>query len=318
MLEIILNDFLDKSSGIFEYDGLLFKLVEASPSDRALVEAAYSDFRTRNTAVPITEFTPQGIDIKLNKFIAAARSGLGIMTVTDQRTGVTLGLAGLTWMDAEQTKVEVNRVLLREHQNNGYGTRILNALMSLAFDKLQLDSLYSENLSFNTAAQKSLENAGFVPVIERLDLSATIHGIGNYKDTRCTKYQITREFYLSQTPIQHQRVVRHPEARSREAVQQEARDIIRAHAEKETPNLEEREASKTAIIRLCAQLELNKLERLEGHAKKSRLQKLNHLPEGHRSIYQTKLVMFVNTAVAKYRLAEETAPSIKESNSPVI
>jgi len=317
MLGITLNDFF-KSSGFFEYDGLLLKLVEGSPSDRALVEAAYSDYRTRNTAVPITEFTPQGIDIKLNKFVAAASSGLGIMTVTDQLTGTTIGLAGLTWMDDEQTKVEVNRVILPEYQSSGYGTRILNTLMSLVFDKLQLDTLYSENLSFNTPAQKSLENAGFSPVIERLDLNATIHGIGNYKDTRCTKYQMTKESYFNKESVRRETTVRHPEARSSAAVQLETRDMIQTNAKKKTPSAEEREASQTAIVRLCAQLELDKLERLEGHEKKYRLQKLNHLPEGYRSIYQTNLVTFANTAAAKRRLGKVIAPTIEESNSPVI
>lgn len=67
------------------------------------------------------------------------------------------------------------------------------------------------------------------------------------------------------------------------------------NAKKTSLSTEERDMSQTALVRLCVQLELDKLDRLDGQAKKDRLQKLNHLREGSRSIYQTKLMLFVNT-----------------------
>ncbi|MDP3561836.1 MAG: GNAT family protein [Legionellaceae bacterium] len=233
-----ITQFLDNTpDGQFHHDNLSFKLV--TRKHRSYLAKAYADFATRHSVVPMMAFTPAGVDAKLGKFIALSDTGLGIFAVFDDHSKECIGFAGLSWMDAERTSVEYNRVLIPEFKNRGYGTRILQALKVLAFDHLGLDAFFGENLSYNHAAHKSQEDCGMEP-FGTSSLEATIHGgNGNYKDTYCTVYRMTAEQYRSKPHIEKKSGISHPGSRSREEVAEQTYIQLKALSEK--PKLTELE-----------------------------------------------------------------------------
>jgi RimJ/RimL family protein N-acetyltransferase len=235
-----LSDFLKAQGGKFEQDGLTYAVV--TPEDKAGLEATYADFATRHLVVPMTAYPPEG---KINRFVASWETGLGIMKVTakvkigDKEFDKCIGFAGLTWMDDKRTKVEYNRVLRCWAKGKGYGTRIVKCLCDITFAHLGFDTIYGENLSYNTAAQRSAEKVGMKPAGFSF-LGDTIHGGGNYKDTICTVYRLTRQEYEeSSTEMQHS------SARSIQDARDEAFDILQKLSV--TPTGELREQLHTGI-----------------------------------------------------------------------
>lgn len=225
-----IRQFLDsQEDGLFHYEGLSFAPV--TWEHRPFLARAYENFATRHSVVPMMSCTPEGIDIKLNKFIAIGETGLGICAVFDDSINECIGFAGLSWMNDEHTKVEYNRVLLAEYKSRGYGTKILQALKVLAFEHLELDEFYGENLSYNLAAHKSQEDCGMEPDGHSM-LGATIHGGGNYKDDYCTVYRMTKEQYHQKPGIKKTSGITHTYSRKREVVEEQTYAQVKALSKK--------------------------------------------------------------------------------------
>lgn len=148
----------------FTHANLEFKLV--NEGDENFLAEVYEDYRLRMSVFPFWHYSQAGIRNKLRSFIHFVTEGSCMFTVTEidpnhQGLGIKIGFAGLTWMDKDKTKFELNRVLRYSLRNQHYGRRILQGLQHLAFNGLNLDALHAENLSYNYAAQISLESQGF-------------------------------------------------------------------------------------------------------------------------------------------------------------
>lgn len=260
-----LSKYLDENLGEYKSHGLIFK--KMLPEDGKYVQRAYSDFKTRSLVVPLMENTPKGIEIKTQRFLESFQTGLGILTVFDEQTEQCVGLAGLTWMDDEKTKAEYNRVLFPEYKSKGIGTRILRALLNLGFQHLKLQYIYGENLSYNIAAQKSAENIG-MKSFGNSSLEATIHGGGNFKDTYCTIYRLTKAEYIEVNNSKPCKLstIQHEGARTIEQARLKTLDLLHELSKKDIrPNAEGKRDIKSGInairrIILFKALELKALE----------------------------------------------------------
>ena len=76
-------------------------------------------------------------------------------------------------------KAELSLIILKEYQGKGYGGKALQAIMSYAFDNMELHRLEAEVIEYNSKSVKLLEKFGFVK--EGVLREAKYHD-GKYQD----------------------------------------------------------------------------------------------------------------------------------------
>jgi RimJ/RimL family protein N-acetyltransferase len=99
----------------------------------------------------------------LDRHLAHWKShGYGAWAFRDKIDGAFIGRAGLRNIDIEgRPETELHYALCAEYWGKGLATEIAQALVSIAFEQLDLPDVVSFTLPTNRASQRVMEKAGF-------------------------------------------------------------------------------------------------------------------------------------------------------------
>ncbi|OJJ14958.1 hypothetical protein BKI52_41125 [marine bacterium AO1-C] len=86
---------------------------------------------------------------------------MGFYTVKHQESGEFIGIAKFTYLDEEQTQIEVGYGMMPEHWGQGYATEMLRCLMTHAQSFPQTKELIGIVNPENNASVKVLTKQGF-------------------------------------------------------------------------------------------------------------------------------------------------------------
>ena len=90
------------------------------------------------------------------------RHGYGLWVFRDRADGHFVGRAGLHNTKAGGTdEVELAYALMAEYCGRGFATEMAQAIMAVAFERLQLTEVVCFTLTTNRASQRVMEKAGF-------------------------------------------------------------------------------------------------------------------------------------------------------------
>lgn len=118
------------------------------------------------------------INKKLNHF----KEGYSSMLTVCLKDGTPIGFSQLK-INEEKNNAEISYIFDYNYCNNGYCTETCTKLIDVAFNNLNLDSIYADTINKNEKSIKVLTNLGFKQ-------------IGNYSKTNQIETLIFQEYLL--------------------------------------------------------------------------------------------------------------------------
>lgn len=79
-----------------------------------------------------------------------------------EKDGKLIGEAGYKTIKWYNRKAELSIILIKEHQEKGYGKEVMTALLKYGFEKMNLHRIEAEVIAFNEASIKMIEDLGFI------------------------------------------------------------------------------------------------------------------------------------------------------------
>ena len=107
-------------------------------------------------------YTDEEVEGWINKITQQYQEyGYSYFIVADSRTQQSIGIAGIIKTTINSTTLdEIAYIVKKEYQGLGYGTKIVQELVKLAFNRYHLPQIFAQFAIENRASQRILEKNG--------------------------------------------------------------------------------------------------------------------------------------------------------------
>ncbi|WP_434752466.1 GNAT family N-acetyltransferase [Paenibacillus amylolyticus] len=153
---------------VLETDRLVFTTWDEG--DRALAFALWGDHEVTKWTSGSEVLSEEEVEARLTQEIEREKQeGVQYWAIFQKNSDVFIGCCGLCPYNPEEKIYELGFLLTRDHWGQGYAQEAALAVVSYAFDKLEVDTLVAEHHPDNEAAYHILIKLGFEQMDERRD-----------------------------------------------------------------------------------------------------------------------------------------------------